>query len=107
MTKEDLGRVVTTRAVMDLRELNSDFNLFVNTCLAMYMEDKWGDMANEDKAMNDAAVKAGNERIMASYKFPENASWEAVSGFGTKEDKLWIITEWDRSVTTILFPGEY
>jgi hypothetical protein len=54
-------------------------------------------------------MKSGDERILAAYKFPDNASWtdDALNMYGGKENRIWIITEWDRSVTTILFPGEY
>ncbi|MDE6020535.1 MAG: hypothetical protein K2H01_06040 [Ruminococcus sp.] len=51
-------------------------------------------MDDEDKALNDAAVKNGDERIFAAY----------IDSTGRK---IWIITEWDRSATTILFPSEY
>lgn len=39
--------------------------------------------------LNDDAVKSGDDRIVAKY------------------DNIFIITEWDRSVTTILFLEEY
>jgi hypothetical protein len=45
---------------------------------------------------NDDAVKSGEDRILAAYIHPSHPEW-----------KIWIITEWDRSVTTILFPSEY
>ncbi len=48
------------------------------------------------KDQNDAAVKNGNDRILAAYKNSGPKAW-----------KIWIITEWDRSYTTILFPDEY
>jgi len=53
----------------------------------------WGDMDAHDKAMNDAAVKDGS-RIMSAYELSKNAT-------------VWIITESDRSVTTLLLPSEY
>ncbi len=52
----------------------------------------WGDLCDEDKAMNDEAVELGN-RILSAYDTPNG--------------KLWIITEADRSVTTFLLPSEY
>lgn len=56
-------------------------------------------MPREDWEANDKAV-IDDERLLASYVIPE---WiEEVF-----EDRLWIITEWDRSVTTLLFPGDY
>ena len=44
-----------------------------------------------------------------AYKFSDNAPWvdDTLNMYGGKEDRIWIITEWDHSVTTILFPGKY
>ncbi|MFA7098158.1 MAG: hypothetical protein WC383_16950 [Gammaproteobacteria bacterium] len=107
MKIKDLGQLVATKAVAELQESNKEFATFVNACLNKYLSNDWGDLLEDDKQMNDQAVKSGDERILAAYSFPPNAQWEAIGGWGTKEDKIWIITEWDRSVTTILFPGEY
>lgn len=114
MKMKELGQLVATRAVADLavadlQENNQEFATFVNTCLNRYLSNDWGDLAEDDKKMNDDAVKSGDERILAAYKFPDNASWtdDALNMYGGKENRIWIITEWDRSVTTILFPGEY
>ena len=41
-----------------------------------------------------AALKSGEDRLFSSYQV-------------TRDLKLWIITEWDRSVTTLLLPSEY
>lgn len=105
----DLGQLVATRAVDDLKESNKEFNEFLKNCLGRYLNNDWGDLEEDDKQMNDEAVKSGEDRILASYKFPDNASWadDALNMYGGKENRIWIITEWDRSVTTILFPGEY
>ena len=53
-----------------------------------------GNTCPDDTKMNDEAVKNGDDRILAVYE-------------DKKYGKIWIITEWDRSVTTILFPSEY
>ncbi|WP_122339489.1 DUF6094 domain-containing protein [Pseudomonas caricapapayae] len=55
----------------------------------------WGDCCDEDKRSNDAALRLGN-RLFSVYDIDVEA-----------ETKLWIITEADRSVTTLLFPSEY
>ena len=52
-----------------------------------------GITCEEDAEMNTEAVNNGDDRILAVYK--------------TCKGNIWIITEWDRSVTTILFPSEY
>lgn len=94
--KFELGRLVATRGVADLAMENKDFYAFVNTSIKRYVSGDWGEMAKEDRAMNDEAVSSGEDRIHASYTNPTNSNW-----------KIWIITEWDRSVTTVLFPSEY
>ena len=53
----------------------------------------WGDMSTGDVTLNDLAVK-GKGRLMSAYAT-------------RKGTKFWIITEWDRSVTTALLPNEY
>ena len=53
----------------------------------------WGNVCEEDKQANDDSLKCG-ARILSSY-------------MDAKGTKFWIITEADRSVTTILLPEEY
>lgn len=53
----------------------------------------WGDLDPEDWAANDRAWKQDDGRILSSYVVPGG--------------KVWVITEWDRSVTTLLLPEEY
>lgn len=62
--------------------------------LNRHSEGDWGDVDDEDKKANDAALEAGDERLFSAY---------LVDGKLT----LWIITEADRSVTTILLPDEH
>jgi hypothetical protein len=52
----------------------------------------WGNVGVEDAALNDRAVEDGS-RLLSAY------------GDGSK--RFWIITESDRSVTTILMPEDY
>ncbi len=49
---------------------------------------------DSDRRQNDAALKSGEDRLFSSYQVAPGL-------------KLWIITEWDRSVTTLLLPSEY
>ena len=53
----------------------------------------WGIVDEEDKMSNNQAVDQGT-RILSAYRLPTR-------------DKLWIITEADRSATTLLLPEEY
>lgn len=94
-----LGNVVATKNVWELIDENPMFSQFVTICLSRYIDNDWGDIPEEDWNANDEAVKNG-ERIVASYQIPLEVE-------EVYEDRLWIITEWDRSVTTLLFPGDY
>lgn len=94
--KFKLGRLVSTCGISELISFDIEFSDFVSDCLKKYTCGDWGDMCKEDSVMNDEAVKSGDGRIHGSYTHQEHRSW-----------KIWIITEWDRSVTTILFPSEY
>ena len=57
-----------------------------------YCNKDWGILSDEDKEMNEQALQ-GEDRLMGAYM--------------TCKGKIWIITEWDRSSTIILFPDEY
>ena len=93
-----LGRLVMTRGVNDLVAENEVFARFVTESLSRHVKGDWGDVDDEDKQTNDASLKQGM-RLLSAYnddRFPKH-------GIST----IWIITEWDRSATTILFPDEY
>lgn len=53
----------------------------------------WCDLCQEDKTENELSLKYGF-RLLSSYQV-------------TDTETLWIITEADRSVTTLLLPAEY
>jgi hypothetical protein len=61
--------------------------------LRRHLAGDWGDVCDDDRRRNNAALKSG-ERLFSSYEL-------------TPGVKLWIVTEWDRSVTTLLLPDEY
>ena len=84
-----IGQLVATRGVHDLMQENPDFNHFAQSAFLKYRRCDWGDTCESDKAQNDSAVING-ERILAEYCHPEYPDW-----------RLWIITEWDRSATTL------
>ena len=92
------GSIVATRGVYDLACENSDFAKFVQKCLNRHVKGDRGNVDDEDKKANDLSLKAGM-RLLSAYnddRFPKH-------GVAT----IWIITEADRSATTILFPDEY
>lgn len=60
--------------------------------LARHINGDWGDLSAEDQTENEFALLSGG-RLLSSYAMPGG--------------KVWIITEADRSVTTILLPEDY
>jgi hypothetical protein len=93
-----LGQVAITRGVTDRITEDELYNNFVEESLKRYVSGDWGDLGEADKALNDWAINPENqpERVLARYNYP-----------GDKTRDIFIITEWDRSVTTILHPSEY
>lgn len=89
-----LGRTVATPAALQTMENNGVRPQYL---LLRHVQGDWGkvsehDAAVNDAAVNDAAVKDGS-RILSVYEV-----------FG---QDVWVITEADRSVSTILLPSEY
>lgn len=60
--------------------------------LTRHQKGDWGDLCDEDREANDYALEHG-ERLLSAYTSGETC--------------FWIITEWDRSATTVLLPDEY
>ena len=89
------GQVVATCGVANLINSKNAFHAFVNKSITRHLNGDWGDLCEEDKCLNDKAVTSGS-RILSAYECPFNEEW-----------KIWIITEADRSATTVLFPHEY
>lgn len=92
--KFELGQVVVTAGVDAAMKEDAAFHTFVCTSLGRYCQCDWGDTCEEDKETSNDALKNG-DRILAVYQHKQSGK------------TIWIITEWDRSVTTILFPDEY
>ena len=84
------GRLVATPGALALlAQVNRSSVEFVSR----HLRGDWGDLCQEDKTENEVSLKYGF-RLMSSYPVTDNA-------------KIWIITEADRSVTTLLLPEEY
>ena len=98
MTKQlfELGQVVATQGIANKIHDDGAFGAFVLKSFARYINGDWGEMAELDRVMNDEAMRNGDDRILAAYTNADHPDW-----------KIWIITEWDRSATTLLFPDEY
>jgi hypothetical protein len=87
-TKFPLGQtVITSNAQNHLHPEDTLAALTRHAC------GDWGEICDEDRSLNDLALKTGS-RLLSVYRDRN----------GTK---FWIITEADRLVTTILLPEDY
>lgn len=64
-----------------------------HSLLLRHLSGDWGQVALEGAARNDQAL-VNDERLLSSYEIAAGVV-------------VWVITEWDRSVTTLLLPVEY
>lgn len=90
----ELGKVIITVGVAEKTFEDNDFFSFITESLAEFKIGHWGNLSNDDKASNDNALIEGC-RLLASYKYLKDNT------------NIWIISEADRSATTVLFPDEY
>lgn len=84
------GQFVATPGALSLLEQANKSPL---EFVSRHLRGDWGDLCQEDKTENELSLKHGF-RLLSSYHV-------------TETEKLWIITEADRSVTTLLLPAEY
>ncbi len=85
-----LGRIVGTPGALAAMERAGQTP---REFLDQHVQGNWGDIDQEDRQATQAALCNG-ERLLSAY-------WTA------KRERLWVITEADRSTTTILLPEEY
>jgi hypothetical protein len=86
----EVGRIVATPGALEALEVSGETPA---TFLHRHVVGDWGDLDEHDRAENDLSVKEGF-RLLSAYTLRD----------GTR---IWIITEADRSSTTILLPSEY
>lgn len=84
------GQVVATPGAMDALAASGQTP---QGFLRRHVAGDWGDVSAADAQVNDESLSGGG-RLMSSY----------CTSSGTK---IWLITEADRSVTTLLLPEEY
>ena len=101
-----LGRVVLTPgAQAELLRHNQgderDADVDLMRMIVRHNHGDWGDVDPEDGKANDDAVIRG-QRIISAYPVDAGGSRQ-----GHGDNCIWVITEADRSSTTILLPSEY
>ena len=82
------GRIVVTRTAVEVLLPEDMFS-----GLARHLHGDWGDVDQEDWQANEAALEEGT-RLLSVYR-------------SSAEEKFYVITEHDRSLTTILLPSDY
>ena len=85
-----LGQMVMTRGAMRVLQ---DSNELPTKFLWKHQTGDWGEICEDDKVLNDESISTGG-RLLSSYKT-------------LTKKVVYVITEWDRSVTTVLLPSEY
>lgn len=84
----ELGQILISAGAHDTLNLKDAAH-----CLVRHASGDFGIVSKEDWALNEEAMECG-DRILSAYRDRNGV-------------KFWIITEWDRSATTILLPSEY
>ncbi|QST02707.1 hypothetical protein IMZ31_19350 (plasmid) [Pontibacillus sp. ALD_SL1] len=92
MGKFSLGQVVMTAALAHHLEEKERGEEALLPFLKRHHSGDWGDLTPDDREQNEEALRHG-DRLLSSYDF--------------EGETIWIITEHDRSVTTMLFPSDY
>lgn len=83
----ELGQIVTTRRIASTLDVD-----LVLALISRHHQGDWGDICDEDKQLNQQALTK-KDRILSVFK--------------VGHDRVYIMTEWDRSVTTVLYSDEY
>jgi hypothetical protein len=81
-----------TRAVNDRVATSAPFARGIVDALGRHLCGDWGEVCREDARLNDLALRYG-DRLLSAY---------TIEG-----ERVWIITDADRSATTVLYPREY
>jgi len=90
ITLFQLGQIVATPGAL---KALAEHEISPASLIHRHVTGDWSDLCEEDKQQNANGIVHGM-RIFSSYQISVNA-------------KIWIITEADRSLTTLLLPDEY
>lgn len=90
MSRFPLGQVVATPGALLALKMSGQH---ATSLIARHVGGDWGEVNAEDRAANEAALRSG-ERLLSAYTLSSG-------------EKIWVITEADRSSTTLLLPEDY
>ncbi len=87
------GRIVATPGALEVLD---EAGVEPHELLTRHLSGDWGELDAHDRRENERSLKHGF-RVLSSYPVGSEADGQ----------KLWIITEADRSSTCVLLPSEY
>jgi len=93
------GKPMMTSGINKAIQRNPEFLEFLRRCMRRFLNGDWGDVTDQDNMRNNQALLDGKEAILGAYDIPRWAS--------RKPGTVWILREWDGSMTTVMFPYEY
>lgn len=87
----ELGEIITTPGAIEAFKKSE---VSPNWFLAKHQDGDWGEVSEYDLAQNEISLKEGF-RLLSAYTLPKTG------------EQIWVITEADRLLTTLLLPEEY
>lgn len=90
-----IGVLTMTSGINYSMSRSDSFKFAIFEALRKYLKCEWGKLPEEDKILNDEAIKNNNDRILARYE----------TTFGN--DDIYIITDYERINTMIMLVNEY
>lgn len=98
MKQLHIGKVSVSEAILQEMEETEDFQSFCMGCVRRHRIGDWGDIPKEQWIRNNLAARKGGE-IVSEYLIP---------GFFCigYADRILVITDEDRSETTVIFPDD-
>ncbi len=93
-----MGRVLVSSSIKSLMTTDLSFHTFIYTSLMRHEKGDWGEISKDDHDSNSHALTS-EQRLFSVYHCSTPHSF--------KGDRIYIITEADRSATTVLWPYEY
>lgn len=99
-----VGQLAATPGALALLEHHG---ISVAALVNLHIHGSWGDVCADDAQLNELAIAHGN-RVMSVYRLVD-AQRMTATPIAKRNDlpTVWVITEADRSVTTLLLPSEY
>jgi hypothetical protein len=85
-----MGRLVATPGAIAFCD---EHQISMISLVRRHLRGDWGDLGESDRKLNDDAVHSRQDRIFSAYQFPQG--------------KIYVITEWGGSVTTVMMAEDY